>query len=63
MTDVLRIICPNLSCRSILSVPSTARGKYVRCRMCGTKVAIPSQPLRPVPAVPVEDTDEPTTEA
>ena len=41
----IRIMCPNLACRKVLAVPSTARGKTVRCRACGTAIRIPgSQP-------------------
>ncbi len=39
--QALRIICPNLTCRSLLSVPANARGKVVRCRQCGTNIKIP----------------------
>ena len=38
----IRIICPNLKCRTILSVPGNARGKSVRCRACGSRVSIPA---------------------
>ena len=37
----IRIMCPNLTCRKVLAVPSTARGKTVRCRSCGTAIRIP----------------------
>ena len=37
----IRIMCPNLTCRKVLAVPSTARGKTVRCRACGTAIRIP----------------------
>ena len=40
-SDVVRVICPNLTCRAILSVPALARGKTVRCRQCGARVRIP----------------------
>ncbi len=40
--DVLRIMCPNLKCRTVLGVPVTARGKMVRCRACGSTVRIPA---------------------
>ena len=30
----IRIMCPNLKCRSILVVPETARGKNVKCSNC-----------------------------
>ena len=42
MTGSIRVICPNLKCRAILSAPEHARGRNVRCRMCGMKVRIPS---------------------
>lgn len=40
--DSVRIMCPNLSCRRILSVPSAARGKTVRCRNCSTNIKVPA---------------------
>jgi len=40
--ETLRIMCPNLTCRKILAVPKTARGKTVRCRCCGTSIRIPN---------------------
>lgn len=39
--DVVRLMCPNLKCRAVLSVPGHARGKTVRCRQCGARVRIP----------------------
>lgn len=42
MADAVRVICPNLRCRAILSVPMHARGKTVRCRQCGMRVRIPA---------------------
>ncbi len=39
--DSIRVMCPNLTCRKILAVPSVARGKTVRCRGCGTNIKIP----------------------
>lgn len=41
--QVIRIMCPNLKCRSVLGVPSEARGKLVRCRKCGTNIKIPAK--------------------
>jgi len=41
-TESVRVICPNLKCRAILSAPGQARGKNVRCRMCGSKVRVPT---------------------
>jgi hypothetical protein len=40
-SDPLRIMCPNLTCRKILAVPQSARGKTVRCRGCGTNIRVP----------------------
>ena len=37
----IRIMCPNLSCRKVLSVPESARGKTVRCKACRTMIRIP----------------------
>lgn len=42
-SDVVRIICPNLKCKAVLSVPGSARGKTVRCRQCGARVEVPLQ--------------------
>lgn len=45
--ETLRIMCPNLTCRKILAVPKSARGKTVRCRNCGTNIRIPNPGARP----------------
>jgi len=42
--DTVRIMCPNLSCRKVLAVPASARGKTVRCRNCSTSIRIPAFP-------------------
>jgi hypothetical protein len=39
--ETVKLICPNLRCRALLSVPAVARGKIVRCRQCGTRVKVP----------------------
>lgn len=39
---VIRIMCPNLGCQRILTVPATARGKLVRCRSCTMTIRIPA---------------------
>ena len=39
--EVLRIMCPKLGCQRILAVPTSARGKLVRCRTCGTNIKVP----------------------
>jgi len=41
MPDDVRIMCPRLTCRKILAVPESARGKVVRCRACGTAIRVP----------------------
>ena len=38
---VIRILCPNLICRRVLSVAEKSRGKVVCCRRCGTHVRVP----------------------
>ena len=38
---ILQIMCPNLTCRRILAVPMSSRGKLVRCRGCGSTVRVP----------------------
>jgi len=40
---VIRMMCPNLNCRTVLGVPQEARGKMVRCRACGTSIRVPDQ--------------------
>lgn len=42
MLSPIRLICPNLGCRSLLCVPGATRGKTVRCRQCGTLVSVKS---------------------
>lgn len=47
----VRIMCPNLVCRRVLAVPTSARGKTVRCKNCGTNIKIPPPKAEaPVPA-------------
>ena len=38
---VARLMCPNINCRKILSVPEEARGKVVRCSHCQTTLRVP----------------------
>lgn len=51
MTEAtIRIMCPSLNCRRILTVPVSSRGKKVRCRNCGTTLLIPQRPAgKPAP--------------
>ena len=45
MTETsIKLMCPNLTCRKVLAVPSSARGKTVRCRNCGTNIRVPMGP-------------------
>jgi LSD1 subclass zinc finger protein len=37
----VQIICPNLKCRKILSVPEDLRGKQVKCQNCQTVLRVP----------------------
>jgi len=39
----IRLLCPNLRCRTLLAVPLSARGKNVRCRQCGTRIQVPNK--------------------
>jgi hypothetical protein len=55
MSNVVRLICPNLKCRKVLSVPDSARGKKVRCRGCGMRVQIPIKATVPTAPAPTED--------
>ncbi len=36
-----RLMCPNINCRKILSVPDEARGKVVRCSHCQSSLRVP----------------------
>ena len=39
--NTVRIMCPSLTCRTVLAVPESARGKTVRCKSCGAAVLVP----------------------
>lgn len=54
--DTVRIMCPKLTCRKVLAVPSTARGKTVRCRACGTSIRVPTLESPPTEAPPSKAT-------
>ena len=41
MSDFVRLICPNLKCRAILSVPGNTRGMKVRCSQCNGRISVP----------------------
>ncbi|WP_432800109.1 hypothetical protein [Poriferisphaera sp. WC338] len=57
--SVIRLICPNLKCRKVLSVPAHARGRNVRCRACSMRVTVPGKGAgKKQPTAVVEPTDE-----
>jgi hypothetical protein len=61
MPDVpIRIMCPNLLCRKVLAVPTSARGKTVRCRGCATNIRVP---LAEKPADPAAAEGSPAKKA
>jgi predicted Zn finger-like uncharacterized protein len=45
------ILCPHLSCRSVLRVPDNVRGKRVRCSQCGMTFLVPDKTAA-APAAP-----------
>jgi hypothetical protein len=55
-----QLICPNLRCRKILSVPEEVRGKLVKCQYCQTMFRVPElkRPDHPVQAA-AEDAPPP----
>ncbi len=52
MSQTIRIMCPNLSCRKLLAVPESARSKTVRCKACHTAIRVPAGPSQPSQASP-----------
>ncbi|MBY0312666.1 MAG: hypothetical protein K2W85_11400 [Phycisphaerales bacterium] len=54
----LRIMCPSLSCRKVLAVPVSSRGKNVRCKSCGATIRVPEKVVAappPPPKAPAEE--------
>jgi hypothetical protein len=43
----VQLICPNLRCRKILSVPDDVRGKLVKCQFCQTNFRVPESKKGP----------------
>jgi LSD1 subclass zinc finger protein len=37
-----QLMCPNIKCKKVLSVPDEARGKVVRCSHCQTAFRVPT---------------------
>ncbi|HYE03642.1 MAG TPA: hypothetical protein VD963_10460 [Phycisphaerales bacterium] len=54
LDQAIRIMCPNLTCRKVLSVPVASRGRMVKCRNCGATIRVPEKnapgSAAPVPA-------------
>jgi len=46
----VQLLCPNLRCRKILSVPDEARGMLVKCQHCRTTFRVPLPTAKPEPA-------------
>ena len=42
----LQMVCPNLRCRKLLSVPAIARGRTVRCKHCSMRINVPGGPTK-----------------
>lgn len=45
-----QLICPNLRCRKILSVPEEVRGKLVKCQFCQSMFRVPEMKRGMAPA-------------
>lgn len=58
-SDHLRIMCPSLTCRKILAVPVSSRGKNVRCRNCGATIRVPEKSAVVKPAAATDAKDAP----
>lgn len=41
MAKTITLLCPNLVCRAMLTVPDKVRGKKIRCGKCGTHFVVP----------------------
>lgn len=50
-----QLICPNLRCRKILSVPEEVRGKLVKCQHCDTMFRVPEAKAKPLAAAGAGD--------
>lgn len=45
--EQIRIMCPSLTCRRVLAVPASSRGKNVRCKGCGATIRVPEKQVPP----------------
>ena len=39
----ITVLCPNLSCKTVLHVPEKMRGQMIRCGKCGTYLMVPQE--------------------
>ncbi len=46
-TMAVQLLCPNLKCRKILTVPNDVRGKLVKCQYCQTMLRVPTPKAEP----------------
>ncbi len=46
-----QVMCPNLRCRKILSIPDDARGRVVKCQACQSLLRVP-EAKTPTPQAP-----------
>lgn len=56
--SAIRMMCPNLRCRSLLAVPASARGKNVRCKQCGSRITVPDKAAAPAPTPQITDANK-----
>ena len=47
----ITLLCPKLTCRAVLRVPESVRGKQVRCPECGATFMVPPKDT-PAPKKP-----------
>ena len=51
MIGTIKLRCPNLRCRAILSVSVEMRGTCVRCEECGEDLLVPAERKETKPGV------------
>ncbi|MFQ5462192.1 MAG: hypothetical protein ACE5E5_06140 [Phycisphaerae bacterium] len=51
--------CPRLSCRAVLQVPESVRGKRVRCGQCGSTFLVPNENAKNRAATPSASKGQP----
>jgi hypothetical protein len=51
----IRIMCPSLTCRRVLAVPGSSRGKNVRCKGCGATIRVPEKQAKSAGDAPPAD--------